>query len=141
MDLTWLLVGAMAGALAVWLNARRAAHLRPRYPKYEAWSWAAFLVIAALIYVGFALFHRASAGWTAIELAGLVGYGLIAWVGAARRPVLIGIGWILHVLWDQLLHPGGHPGFVPAWYVSLCLGFDVSVGVTLLFRFRAKTDG
>ena len=77
-------------------------------PSYEVWAWAGFLVVAALIYVGFAAFNGASKQWTWTELGGVAGYGLIAL----------------------------HPGFVPSWYPPLCLGFDVYVGVVLVVRFR-----
>lgn len=118
------------------MTAKEAARRRERLPSYEAWAWAAFLLVAALIYVGFAVFNGASTAWTLTELGGVLGYGLVAWIGAARFPPLVGVGWLLHVLWDVILHPGGHPGFVPSWYPPLCLGFDVYVGVALLARFR-----
>ena len=63
--------------------------------------------------VVFAVFNGASSEWTWTELGGLAGYGLVAWIGAARFAPLVGVGWLLHVLWDVALHPGGHPRFVP----------------------------
>ena len=140
MGVGWIALGAGAGALAVWLTAKEAVRRRRRFPRYEVWAWAGFLVVAALIYVGFAAFNGASAKWTWTELGGVAGYGLIAWMGAARFPQLVGVGWLLHVLWDVVLHPGGHPGFVPSWYPPLCLGFDVFVGVALVVRFRVTDD-
>jgi hypothetical protein len=139
MQYGWVAVGVIAGGLAVRLNAKQAARSRPRYPSYEVLSWAIFLVVAALIYVGFALFNGASAKWTAAELAGVAGYGTIAWVGASRWPPLVGVGWLVHVLWDQVLHPGGSPGYVPSWYPSLCIGFDVYVGLALISPFRTQS--
>jgi hypothetical protein len=140
MNLAWIAAGAVAGGLSVWWNAMQADRLRERYPKYEVQSWALFLVGAAVIYVGFAVFNGASARWTSVELAGVAAYGLVAWVGASRWPVLVGVGWLLHMLWDQVLHPGGSPGFVPSWYPALCLGFDVCVGAALIARFRPRTQ-
>ena len=139
MDVAWVALGAGAGAVAVWLTAKEAARQRGRFPSYEVWAWAAFLVVAALVYVGFAAFNGASTEWTWTELGGVAGYGLVAWIGAARFPPLVGVGWLLHVLWDVVLHPGGHPGFVPSWYPPLCLGFDVYVGVVLVGRFRGTS--
>jgi hypothetical protein len=131
----WIALGAAAGAIALWLNASKAtAH--KNFPNNEVRVWAIALVVAALIYVGFAAFNGASSDWVLIELGGVVGYGVVAWLGATRWPLLVGAGWLLHMLWDIVLHPGGHPGFVPSWYPPLCLGFDVLVGVALLFRFR-----
>ena len=131
----WIALGAAAGALALWVNASKATKYK-KFPNNEVRIWAIALVIAALIYVGFAAFNGASSDWVMIELGGVAGYGVIAWLGATRWPPLVGVGWLLHMLWDIVLHPGGHPGFVPSWYPPLCLGFDVLVGVALLIRFR-----
>ena len=137
MYLVWLLVGAVLGAASIWLNRQQAQQLQDRYPNFELWSWAVYLLSAALIYVGFAAFNGASAQWVQIELAGLAAFGFVALLGASRWPLLIGIGWLVHSLWDQALHPGGSPGYVPAWYPPACLGFDLYVGVALVVRFRS----
>jgi len=141
MYLVWLLVGALGGALSVWFNAKQALRQRARYPKYEVWSWALFLFPLPLIYVGFAVFNGASEQWIWVELAGLALFGLVAWAGASRWPVLIGVGWLAHALWDQVLHPGGSPGYVPAWYPPLCVGFDVCIGAALTVRFGGRGRG
>jgi len=135
----WLTVGALLGAVAIWLNGKEAARQRERNPNYEVWSWAVFLLLAALIYVGFAIFGEASRYWLWVELAGVGVFGMVAFFGAARMPVFIGIGWLAHTLWDQALHPAGAPGYVPSWYPPVCLGFDVYVGVALILRFRTRT--
>jgi hypothetical protein len=136
MEVGWLALGAAGGALSIWLNAMQAERMADRMTDYEVRSWAIFLLSAAIIYVGFALFNGASNRWLAIELVGLAIYGLVAWNGVVRFAPLVGVGWLLHTLWDQLLHPGGAPGYVPEWYPALCLGFDLFVGVALIYRFR-----
>ena len=136
MQVGWLALGVAAGALAIWLNALQAERLRDRMPDYEVRSWAIFLWSAAVIYVGFAVFNGASSRWLAIEAVGLAVYGLVAWNGVVRFAPLVGVGWLLHMAWDQGLHAGGAPGYVPTWYPDLCLGFDVFVGVALIYRFR-----
>jgi len=136
MQVGWVALGAAGGALAIWLNALQAERMAERMPDYEVRSWAVFLGSAALIYLGFALFNGASNRWLAIELVGLAVYGLIAWNGVVRFSPLVGLGWLLHVLWDHLLHPRGAPGYVPEWYPALCVGFDVYVGIALIYRFR-----
>ena len=136
MEVGWLALGAAAGALLIWLNALQAERMQERMPDYEVKSWALFLLSAAVIYVGFALFNGASSRWLAIELVGLAIYGLVAWNGVVRFAPLVGVGWLLHMAWDQGLHPGGAPGYVPDWYPALCLGFDVFVGMALIYRFR-----
>lgn len=139
--MTWALGGGAAALVPLWLVKREARRRSKTHPQFEAQAWALFLFIAALIYVGFAVFNGAEPQWIGIELAGLAAYSLIAFVGAKKWPLLVGPGWLAHALWDQMVHPGGHPGFVPDWYVPLCLGFDVVVGVTLMttLRYRPKT--
>ncbi len=137
----WALSGAVAAAMPLWLVKREAQRRATSYPQYEAQVWALFLVVVALIYVGFAFFNGAAPEWIGIEFAGLAAYSLIAFIGAQKWPLLVGPGWLAHALWDQMLHAGGHPGFVPAWYVPLCLGFDVVVGVTLMATLRYKPKG
>ena len=67
---------------------------------------------AALAYVWFALqaTRDALSPEVAVEMSGLALYGTVAFVGAARKSyVLVAIGWVLHVLWDELLHPALQP--------------------------------
>lgn len=115
-------VGAAGGAAFV-LLARFAS------PGRERRIWAAGLVVAALIYVGFAR----SAGWQALagELAGVAVFAAVAWLGVRRAPWLLGAGWALHVLWDLALHAVSLPG-VPESYPTICAGFDLLVGGYIL---------
>jgi hypothetical protein len=135
---SWIVAGVLAGALSLWLVKLQAKRLAGRWPAYEAQVWGIALLVAAAIYVGFALLNGADTRWTAIEIAGLAGYGLVALVGIKRWPLLLGPAWLAHSLWAQLLHAGGHPAFVPEWYVPLCLGFDIVVGITLMATLRYK---
>ena len=125
------LVTAVLGAalgVASLASTRRAA-VRTRDPaRFEARAWALFLVVAALIYVGFAWGLGASERWLRVELMGVAAYGALALFGVLRAPKWVGFGWLLHALWDLVVHPGGHPGYVPSWYPATCLGFDVVVG-------------
>jgi hypothetical protein len=50
--------------------------------------------------------------------------------------MLIGLGWLAHALWDQVLRPGGSPGYVPVWYLPLCIGLDVYIDAALSLRLR-----
>ena len=136
MEVGWVALGAAGGALAIWLNAVQAERMRERMPDYEVKSWALILLSAAIIYVGFAVFTGGTSRWFAIEVVGLAVYGLVAWNGVVRFAPLVGVGWLLHMAWDQVVHPGGAPGYVPSWYPALCLGFDVFVGAALIYRFR-----
>ena len=98
-------------------------------PRQSAQFWAAALVIAALIYIGFAL--RAPLGpLLLLEAAGVLVYGFVAWLGIARSPWYLAIGWIAHVLWG-IFQPASSKVFVPAWYPVSCAGFDTVVAIWL----------
>ncbi len=131
-DTTLALVGTFGGLVlalltiaAVRWQARRFGASDPR--RFELVAWAIYLFLAAAIYVGFAL---REAGWMTLELAGLVGYGALAWLGV-RRPRLLALGWLLHAGWDAVLHADAPETLVPSWYRWACLGFDVVAALHL----------
>ena len=105
----------------------------------EIGSWGLYLGIAALIYVGFAL-REDGRPWMPVELAGLVGYGLLGALGAARWPVLIPLGWALHAGWDALLHGDVSDSFVPTWYRWACLSYDVVAAAYLGWLTRSPAE-
>jgi len=93
----------------------------------EMFMYALGLVIAAIIYVGFALVGAADSRWLAIEVAGLLPYAGFAWLGI-RSPWWLAVGWLAHGAWDTGLHlVAGTPAFVPGWYPVVCMGFDFLV--------------
>src|SRR5690349_20146518 len=92
-----MLVELVAGAVLavpVVVLARRYAS------RDEARVYAAGLVIAAVIYVGFAVAGRAEQDWTMIELAGLVPFAAFAWLGLRRSLGWLAAGWAAHAVWD-----------------------------------------
>ena len=104
--------------------------------------WENGLIIAAIIYVVFAIIGR-NWTWLPYEIMGVGIYGVAVLLSRKFSPVWLGIGWVLHVLWDLLLHPNGHSGYVPDWYPGVCLGFDLMIGgyvFWLLFK-RKKLRG
>lgn len=85
---------------------------------------AAGLLLAALLYLGFAL--EAGRGLLQ-EAAGFLGFTPFVWLGIRRHPHWLALGWALHMGWDTLhLLARGHP-VAPTWYALLCLGFDLAV--------------
>ena len=122
------IIGALFGALFIYLLRRW---------KLEAGFriYAVALIVAALIYQGFAL-NAADARWLGYEAAGVLAYGALALLGLRYSPWLIAAGWALHVLWDVLLHSAEATPFVPAWYPGICIGFDLAVAVYLAYRLR-----
>jgi len=110
---------------------------RKAYPHKMELVWQQGLVIAALIYVIFALVGQ-NMEWLKIEFAGVLLYGFFAWLAYKKSVIFLGIGWGLHVFWDLLLHQNGHPGYVPYWYPNACLGFDLVIGGYFIWYFFEK---
>jgi hypothetical protein len=91
------------------------------------------LVVAALIYVGFAVVGKASAFWILLELGGVFFYGGLAWLGFKKSSWWLAVGWAFHVAWDVVLHQfASGSGFTPAWYPPVCIGFDLVVAFAVL---------
>lgn len=81
------------------------------------------LVVMAAIYVVFAIWDgRRSA--LVVELSGLTIFASIAAIGMFWFPYAIGIGLILHGVWDIAHHPNAINTNVPAWYPPLCAIYD-----------------
>jgi len=128
--LTAILFGAVLGSAFVALARRRA-------PQAELALYAAGLIIAALLYVAFALLLH-GIPHLPLEMLGLVLFTVAAGLGLRIWPLLLGLAWIAHGAWDYLLHVPA-PAYVPSWYPVWCLGFDVVVGLYVALngtRFR-----
>jgi hypothetical protein len=95
---------------------------------------AVLLGMIAGVYLGFALADgRLRALRT--EYAGIVVHGALAIVALATGSALVlAAGYLCHAVWDSL-HPRTVDTVVPWWYVPLCVGYDVVVGVYVLVRF------
>ena len=119
----YYLLGIISAGLLYW-------PLRQRSTRTIIKAWARGLIIAAIIYVVYILFDF-SWDWFLVELVGLLIYGGLAWLSQRKWAWFLVIGWTLHVFWDFLLHPGGHPGYVPSWYPPLCLGFDLAIAALI----------
>lgn len=88
------------------------------------------LVIASVIYVGFAASGGASWHWVGVEVLGVVLYGSLAFLGLRYSQWWLVLGWAAHPLWDVALHlVGDGSAFAPAWYATLCVSFDVVVAL------------
>lgn len=100
--------------------------------RHRLWMYAALLVVAAGVYVGFAA--RAGAwGGAAVEVAGTVAFGAVALVGVRRRSArLVALGWALHPVWDVALHSVGTMAeYTPGGWVVACIGFDLLLAALL----------
>ena len=108
--------------------------------KQELGNYAFGLVVAAFIYIGFALWGKAS-DWYATELIGIAIYGTFAWLGYKYAYWFLGIGWFLHIFWDISLHMQEQAHFVPEWYPPACLSFDLVLAAYIIWRKQGIISG
>ncbi len=134
------LVGLLAGLglalLSIASTRYNCARLREgaaAQRQLERLAWAIYLVVAALIYLGFAA-REAGEGWMSIELLGLTAYSALALLGVRRSARLLALGWALHAAWDVVVHAGVPGEFVPEWYRWACLSFDIVAALYLAAR-------
>ena len=128
MTVVGVVVGMLGGA--AYLSWVRRSRLN------EERRLAIGLVVAALIYVGFAVVGGTGLAQIGIELGGVVAFGGIAVVALGKRIEWFALGWGLHVLWDVVLH-SPEMSFVPAWYPIACVAFDAMVAGYALARSDA----
>lgn len=99
----------------------------------------ASLVFAAIIYVGFALIWG-NFFWITMEWLGILAFGLFGWLSVTKHPLWLAAGWLLHPLWDLLLHQFGPAKHIaPEWYVIACVSFDITVAGYIAYRYRQHT--
>jgi len=124
----WLLLGLVLGGILL-------IYARSYSRRGEVQVLANTLVIAAIIYVGFAIIWG-NVIWFSIELAGLPIYGFFAWTAIRyAQYYLLGIGWMLHPIWDVALHLFGSGRLIaPEWYVVGCISFDLLVAGYIFTR-------
>jgi hypothetical protein len=124
------ILGFVAGVVLA-LTVIRWTRTRPAGSQQRI--FATGLVIAALVYVAFALIGGATLAWLAYEMGGLAVFGALAFLGRDQRRVLA-LGWAAHVVWDVVLHVGTTAGaaYSPDWYPWLCVSFDLIIADALL---------
>lgn len=131
MTMIWLLLGAL-GALGLLATVRVK-------PERELQILATGLVVAALIYIGFALIGNASLSWITTEVSGVGIYGLLAVLGLHYSKWWLMLGWLAHPVWDFWLHfIGSGAMFTPIWYPSACVSFNLFVAA-YIFYTRVKS--
>lgn len=119
----YLLIGFVFAVVSVFV-------IRKLLPDKERSFWGLALVIAAAIYVVFALVGGAH-DYLPMELGGILLYGTFAWLAVRHNLLWLAAGWALHVVWDVWLHSGEASDFVPTGYAEMCIGFDVALAVYL----------
>jgi len=59
----------------------------------------------------------------------------LGWLAIKKNTYWLALAWALHIGWDTLLHDPISTAYVPVWYPSMCIGFDIVISVyILLFR-------
>ena len=132
LTLVWLLLGlVLAAAFIYWIRSMGAA--------LELRALTAGLLIAALIYVGFAV-TWGNGNWILVELAGVAAYGIFAFLTYRFSSLWLAAGWGVHPAWDALLRLIG-PGqtIAPYWYAIACISFDILVAAYIVKRYPVWT--
>ncbi len=92
-----------------------------------------FLAVIGAIYMGFA-FSDGRLSIVILELSVATGFLVLALLGLWQAPLFVGVGLILHGIWDLLHRPRGITTKLPSWYPPFCAAFDfVFAGVFFFF--------
>jgi len=119
LTLLWLVAGLVLGFIyAIYASTARAGMKT---------VFGTGLLVAALIYLFFVYRAPDPLQWAAVEAAGVAGFGLAGWAGIRGSAWWLVAGWAVHPAWDVGLHYFGPGQFAPAWYVVLCVSFDLLV--------------
>ena len=129
----WLLPGLLLGIILIFL-ARRSARGERRF-------LAMGLVVAAILYIGFAAVGDANVRWLLRETLGAVFYGALAWLGLRYSVWWLVLGWATHPAWDIFLHlTGDGSTFTPPWYAVGCVSLDLLVAAYLAAQTLRQTN-
>ena len=96
--------------------------------------FALFLAYTACVYLGAALSDSRNT-WILIEFAVSFIFLNCALLGVVYSPIWLGVGFILHGIWDMLHHPKVIKTKVVRWFPPLCAVFDWIVAVCILRFF------
>jgi hypothetical protein len=94
------------------------------------------LVVAALVYVVFALIDHGTRRDLLLESCAVLTFGILAVLGIRRSPWYLALGWVAHAGYDVTLHLYRDALYGPWWYPVMCLGFDLIVAGAILGRSR-----
>ena len=129
--ITFLFLGFLFGLAFINIAGKR--------PRGGASLLANGLVVAALIYVPFALMGCAGTMWLIVEVIAVVLFGAMAWAGIQYSFGWLALGWAAHSLWDFGLHiVGDGARFTAAWYPLMCITFDLVVAAYILLFMKRQ---
>ena len=126
--LTAVAIGVLLSALWIYVSRLN--------PRWESAVFGYTLVLAGLIYVMFGLLESRDLGSMIPEALAGIGFITLAIMGLRGSVLALGIGWILHGIWDVAVPTILDVSYVPWFLEPTCLGFDFVVGTYLLLRAR-----
>ncbi|MDQ1147836.1 hypothetical protein QE429_004663 [Bacillus sp. SORGH_AS 510] len=90
-----------------------------------------FLAYTACVYAGAAL-SDSRIKWISVEFAVSLVLFNFALLGLLYSPIWVGVGFILHGIWDMLHHPKLIKTSVVRWFPPLCAVFDFIVAFFIM---------
>ena len=129
--LFWLFLGLVVGLVFIGFTRRLGEKVERRILAFG-------LIAAALVYAVLAIISDAP-GWIAVELAGVLVFSFFAERGLKRSIFWLMVGWAAHPFWDAGLHLSGVGADVaPAFYVFMCIGFDILVAAYIFLQMQRQ---
>ena len=117
-------IGVILATLLLWILSRLSN-------KTRHFILFAGLMVAAFIYLLFALINF-NLQWIFVESGGLTVFVIMSIIGLKKHPLFLGVGWLVHILWDVCLHTDPTTSFIPSWYPMFCVGFDLVIACYLI---------
>lgn len=92
--------------------------------------------------MGFAVAGNASGWWFLAEIVQAVARGAVGLLGLRGSPQWLAAAWVVHPLWDVLLHylGAGHAFAPESWAIS-CVSFDLTVAAYIAIAYGLRFVG
>ena len=74
--------------------------------------------------------------WILTELLGVIIFSIIAFTGIKLSPWFLAIGWLILPAWDLLIHNQNLTLFVPRWYPTVCIGYNILMALYIGWKCR-----
>ncbi len=71
--------------------------------------------------------------WILTEIIGVILFSIIAFIGI-NSPWFLAIGWLIHPVWDLLIDNHSLTIFVPQWYPTVCIGYDIAIALYIAWK-------
>lgn len=98
------------------------------------------LLLVSVWYLGWGVWGGYSLEILLPQIAGGVGFGICAIFGLRGAAILIGVGWMIHGVWDLASPLFSDVSYMPAWTTPLCLGYDLLLGGYVIAMSMKKPE-